>query len=108
MQRWYRKLLAQDGVITIEFSFIYIIFIAFVFIIFEINKFIFIITAMDYSMNIFLVRVAFGSCLLIQKTLKSRRVFVAQSTKLLKAAAHHCITVKRSLRCTRSAMDTVL
>jgi len=51
MQRWYRKLFAQDGVITIEFSFIYIIFIAFVFIIFEINKFIFIITAMDYSLS---------------------------------------------------------
>ncbi|KYP95253.1 hypothetical protein WB67_06835 [bacteria symbiont BFo2 of Frankliniella occidentalis] len=51
MQRWYRKLFAQDGVITIEFSFIYIIFVAFVFIIFEINKFIFIITAMDYSLS---------------------------------------------------------
>lgn len=43
--------MAHDGVIAIEFSFIYIIFIAFVFIIFEACKFLFILSAMDYSLS---------------------------------------------------------
>lgn len=51
MRRLFKRIMAQDGVIAIEFSFIYIIFIAFVFIIFEVNKFIFTITAMDYSLS---------------------------------------------------------
>ncbi|WP_241608348.1 hypothetical protein [Rosenbergiella epipactidis] len=41
----------NSGVITIEFSFIYIIFIAFVFIIFEACKFFFVVVAMDYSLS---------------------------------------------------------
>ncbi|WP_241595245.1 hypothetical protein [Rosenbergiella epipactidis] len=41
---------SENGAISIEFSFISIIFIAFVFIIFEVCKIIYIITAIDYSL----------------------------------------------------------
>jgi len=46
-----QKIKANHGVIALEFSFIYVIFIGFVFIIFEACKIIFIITSMDYSLS---------------------------------------------------------
>lgn len=45
------KIKANHGVIALEFSFIYIIFIGFIFIIFEACKIIFIITSMEYSLS---------------------------------------------------------
>ena len=51
MKRLLKKLTSNSGVIAIEFSFIYIIFIAFVFIIFEVCRFYFIVVAMDYSLS---------------------------------------------------------
>lgn len=48
--RFYQRVSSEKGVISIEFSFIFIIFVAFVFIIFEISKLIFVITAIDYSL----------------------------------------------------------
>ena len=51
MRSFLNKITSNSGVISIEFSFIYIIFAAFVFIIFEICKFYFVIVAMDYSLS---------------------------------------------------------
>jgi len=51
MKRLLKKLTSNSGVIAIEFSFIYIIFVAFVFIIFEVCRFYFVVVAMDYSLS---------------------------------------------------------
>ena len=51
MKRLFKRLTNNSGVIAIEFSFIYIIFIGFVFIIFEVCKFLFVVVAMDYSLS---------------------------------------------------------
>lgn len=51
MKRLFKRLTNNSGVISIEFSFIYIIFIGFVFIIFEACKFFFVVVAMDYSLS---------------------------------------------------------
>lgn len=51
MKKIFQKLIGNSGVITIEFSFVYIIFFAFVLIIFETCRFFFVVVAIDYSLS---------------------------------------------------------
>lgn len=51
MKKLLKRFSDNGGVISIEFSFTYIIFIAFLFIIFEACKFFFVVVVMDYSLS---------------------------------------------------------
>jgi len=51
MKNILKKLIANNGVMAIEFSFVYIVFVAFVFVIFEMCKFFFVVVAMDFSLS---------------------------------------------------------